>query len=173
MRFSLALFLFWGSLSAHAQKPGQILFDSLRSYAITYEDSLIDIWGKEMNIHENKTVNADLRIPGDFGGTEINFVEAILTGDTLKLEFHGYPGHTVETFRIAVVKDKYWSYYNFRDDGDFVSKMIPKKHKLALNSPDYKKGYTIKGYTEYIGKCRNCKVNKIIEIKGSFKVLIQ
>jgi hypothetical protein len=173
MKFLFVLSLFWISFSSSGQKPGQVTFDSLRQYSITQEDSLIDIWGKEMNIHEYEKVNADLRIPNNWGPTEINFAKANLSGDTLYIEFHGYPGHTIETFKITIVKDKYRSYYSFIDDGDFVSKMTPLDTKLILNKGNYKKGTTLKGYTEYNGNCRNCKGNKTIEIKGSFKTLVE
>ncbi|HJS54750.1 MAG TPA: hypothetical protein VJ765_09410 [Chitinophagaceae bacterium] len=173
MKYIFTISLFGLVYSAFGQKTKPVTFDSLRQYSIAYEDSLMDIWGVGMNIHEYETVNADLRIPNNWGPTEINFGEADLRGDSLFIEFHGYPGHTVETFKIVVVMDKYWSYYNFRDDDDFVSKMTPIETKLILNNGNYKKGTAIKGYTEYIGKCRNCKENKIIEIKGSFKILIE
>lgn len=173
MKYIFTIGLFGIVLSLLGQKTKPVTFDSVRQYSITCGDSLMDIWGVGMNIHEYETVNADLRILNYWGPTEINFAKANLRGDSLVIEFHGYPEHDVETFKIIVVKNKYWSYYNVRDDHDFVSKMTPTETNLILNNSNYKKGTTLKGYTEYTGKCRNCKGNKIVEIKGSFKILIE
>lgn len=106
MKYILAICLLVTMQVVSAQKLRPVSYDSLRPYSITYEDSLMDIWGTGMNVHEYETVNADLRIPNAWGPTEINFAEASLKGDTLYIEFHGYPGHTVETFRIVIVKER-------------------------------------------------------------------
>jgi hypothetical protein len=172
LKYILIISLFGIIQSSFGQKLKPISFDSLRNYSITYEDSLMDIFGPAWSDHEYERVNADLRIPNTWEPTEINFAEAKLKGDTLYIDFHGYPGHFIETFRITIIKNQYWSNYHFRDDHDFSSKMSVINTNLTLNTNNFQKGTIIKGYTEYVGKCRNCKGTKLIEIKGSFKTLI-
>lgn len=172
MKYILATGLLLVTCSVMGQRPKNVSFDSLRQYSIAYEDSLIDIWGTGMNVHEFKTVNADIRISRIWGLTEMNFAEAKLIGDTLQIEFRGYPGHIFDTFRIIIVKDRFWSNYNFIDDHDFNSKMLSIATQLILSKSQFKKGEIIKGYTEYSGKCKNCKSGKTIDLKGSFKVMI-
>jgi len=175
MKYILAISLLGIVHSSLGQEFKPITFDSLRQYSITHEDSLADIWDG-MNDHEYVAVNADLTAPSRWGPTPIHFAEANLRGDTLQIEFQGYSRMiTVATFRILIVRDQYWSHYNFKDDfvEGFVSNMIPIETKLILNDRNCKRGTTVKGYAEYKGKCRNCKRIKIIEFKGSFKALIK
>ena len=140
------------SFSVLGQKLKQVTYDSIREYQINNEDSLMNLWGNGSGSDEYELVNADLHITHTFGPSDINFLKAKLNGDTLNLDFHGYPGHTFESFSIIVIKDQYRINFNFIDDTGFASKMISKESKLVLNTGDLMKGGVVRGYVEYNGK---------------------
>lgn len=179
LRIFAILLLALASFTAASQDWSTITIDPHRAYKILHEDSLVDIFGKGAGKPEYQKINADLRLDKNpIEAHKMDFANAELSGDTLRISIIGYPGHFWQSYKISILHNMQRSTFQLGTDMDDLEGGPPNittvKSSLVLNTIRLKKGKVIKGFTEYEGRCDSCDESfKTIRIKGSFKVKVK
>ncbi len=149
--------------SATGQIFRALAIDDTRDFEIEDEDSTVSQLYK---------ITSDLMVE-NLDVHQMKFTQARQKGDTLTIlifETHPSLGHE---YWIKIVKDRYTIDYRFEPGGDVKRKINAEGFGLILNTTDVGPGKELRGYTEYRGNCvKGCK-DKLVTIRGNFKVKIE
>jgi hypothetical protein len=168
--FIFLLFFF----NANCQnRPLKIVLKSAK-FEIENEDSVIHFLDKIVN---PDTTRANLKVNND-ENREIFFTNAKLNGHDLKILLHTTSPAYHQEYLISISNGKYRIKYNFKTSGDPFDRTIKSDNTiLELNTLKFNKGDTVRGYTEFHGKCFYKKdpdyPTEILNIKGNFKFIIK
>jgi hypothetical protein len=167
MRIPHLILLLTISNLAMGQVYKPLTVDSKKDFKFRNEGKVIKWWD------EQETVNSDMLVNNDTL-TDIQFTKAKLRGDTLDIEIYQNDESHDHHYKIEIIRDKYKIDYDFSYPADTTDRRIQTlDFMLTLNTKTFKKGKTVKGYTEFKGKCiENCYDNIIIA-KGYFKVTVE
>ncbi|UXE67871.1 MAG: hypothetical protein KA713_04505 [Chryseotalea sp. WA131a] len=178
MRKALLFFILSAPYLLSCQNPSakfkSVIIDSKDKFEFRDEGKAVKIFEEEA---VSDTIRSGLVVNNDdlrhiwFTKTYFNSFNK----DTLQIEIYSTDQAYSHRYVIKIFKDKCKVDYQYQMSGpEFERKVIPIEYLVKLNSLDFKKGKTIRGYTEFKGKCRGegCSDSNI-EIKGNFKILIE
>lgn len=163
----LIFFLLTVSHLGLAQSYKMLVVKPKKDYSFRNEGKVINWWDGHATINSNMLVNNDTL-------TDIKFSRASLRGDTLDIELYQNDESHDHHYKVQIVNNKYTISYNFSYPVDTIERKIQAlDYWLILNTNKFKRGNTIKGYTEFKGRClKNC-YHDIITAKGYFNVAIE
>ena len=150
-----------------AQNYKSLMVDPKKDYSFKNEGKVINWGDSHATINSNMLVNNETL-------TDIKFTRASLRGDTLNIELYQTDESHDHHYKIQIVNNKYAIDYNFSYPADTLDRKIQAlEYRLILNANKFKYGSTIKGYTEFKGKCLYNCYHDIITAKGYFNVTIE
>jgi hypothetical protein len=158
------------ALSQNARNQVQVDFD--RKFVIDKEDSLY-----RTTYHGPKEkIKADLVIEG----IKVKDPQRIksswgqIKGDTVEIQLYNTSPGFYHEYVIKIWKTSFNIAYNYKTSGDpHVREIITDSATLVLNTKRLKKGQTIRGHTEYRGRCtKGCGIEEY-KIAGNFAVVLE
>ncbi|MEI9919864.1 MAG: hypothetical protein WDO14_13855 [Bacteroidota bacterium] len=170
MRVIVMLVLAGLTCSAFGQQ-GTVVVDPKRNYTVKSEGEIYNGFDREYPEYAD-TTTADLNF-NNSDWINIHFAKANFAGDTLQILVYETNPAFHHQYRISIIDNKFFIYYEFRTSGENVKRIARTlESKLILNTLDFKKGKEIRGYTEYKGECIDDCWSEPISIRGNFKVII-
>lgn len=169
IKLIVLLLTFFATSQAQQTAWRKITFDNTRDFQVESLNKQVDF---SSSGESPDTIRASL-VVNDNVFDVIRFAKATCRKGIVTIAIHETNESNDYDYVITISKGKYSIKFNFISSGgsDDESFVVPHETNLILNTSDFRPGAIVKGYTEFRGKCTDCKDD--IVVKGNFEIVIK
>ena len=174
-QITVLLFILTSQTISYCQTPQNVSVDKTRDYRVRDEDKVFSLVDKTFKRKSDVQIifpelSSDL--------LTMPQVHATTTDDTLRVTLESINEAIYSKYTIKIIDKKCLITFHFTESGQATDprEITADNYKLVLDHGDFKKGNTIKGHTEFQGRCLTgyCpEYVKDLKVKGNFVVKVE